>query len=308
MSATMTHPYHEGELLVQERAGATYAALRNGSVIRGQIPPGALGFVDRQSQVVLSSMDDAGRIWASVLFGAPGFLHAPDARTVEVDLAGAYDNPHDPFWKNIETDPRVGMLFIELGTRRRLRVNGQVSRDGDHLTLQVEQAYPNCPMYIQRRHLAERDGATGDGAPDPIRSGYLDEGQKQWIGSADTLFVASGHPELGLDASHRGGAPGFVQVLDASTLRIPDYPGNSMFNTFGNFTANPQAGVTFLDFESDRILQLVGTPVIRWDLGDPEGKTGGTGRFWDFEIDEVMETALPFRTRWEFLDYSPKNP
>ena len=60
--------------------------------------------------------------------------------------------------------------------------------------------------------------------------------------SADTFFVASAHAERGVDASHRGGLPGFVRVLGDRTLEIPDYPGNSMFNTLGNPAADPRAG------------------------------------------------------------------
>jgi hypothetical protein len=172
----------------------------------------------------------------------------------------------------------------------------------------VESAYPNCPKYIQRRHLSERPAPRDELLPDPVRGRALTAGQQALIAGADTLFVASLHPEHGADASHRGGKPGFVRILDDTTLRIPDYPGNSMFNTLGNFAAHPAGGILFPDFAGHRTLQLVGEVEIRWDLGDPEGTTGGTGRFWDFHVAESLELPLPVEATWELLDLSPFNP
>ena len=94
--------------------------------------------------------------------------------------------------------------------------------------------------------------------------------------AADTFFVASAHPRRGTDVSHRGGDPGFVRMLDDHTLRVPDYAGNSMFNTLGNLHVNPRAGLLFVDFDRWRTLQLTGTATIRFDL-EP--------RAWDFRVE-----------------------
>ena len=128
------------------------------------------------------------------------------------------------------------------------------------------------------------------------------------IQASDTFFVASAHPLRGVDASHRGGTPGFVEVVDERTLRIPDYVGNSLFNTLGNFTVNPHAGLVFLDFQRNRTLQLTGRAEILWDREDTAGQTGGTQRFWDFRIDRWHESGTHAGLRWKFLDYSPHNP
>lgn len=126
--------------------------------------------------------------------------------------------------------------------------------------------------------------------------------------SADTLFVASAHPTRGVDTSHRGGNPGFVEILNDQSLRIPDYTGNSMFNTLGNLVVNPQAGLLFLDFDRNRTLQLTGQATIQWHLERSLDTTGGTYRYWDFAIEQWLETELPQLLHWEFLDYSPHNP
>jgi predicted pyridoxine 5'-phosphate oxidase superfamily flavin-nucleotide-binding protein len=200
----------------------------------------------------------------------------------------------------------VGMLLIDLATRRRLRINGRITRSTPgQLRLDVDAAYPNCPKYIQRRHLTI-SGSKGSSAPRRGRS--LEDDQLSLIRKADTFFVASAHPIRGVDASHRGGNPGFIRVLDNHKIRIPDYVGNSMFSTLGNFAENPRAGLLFFDIEGSRTLQLVGRPEIQWELDDPLHATGNTKRYWDLEIDRWLEMDLPYRLEWEFLDYSPHNP
>ena len=89
--------------------------------------------------------------------------------------------------------------------------------------------------------------------------------QQDWIQKADTFFVATAHPFRGADASHRGGQPGFVAVVDAQTLIWPDYSGNMMFNTLGNIVSNPKSGLLFLDFDTGRTLQLTGAAEIVWE-------------------------------------------
>ncbi len=128
------------------------------------------------------------------------------------------------------------------------------------------------------------------------------------IAAADTLFVASAHPEHGVDASHRGGHPGFVTIIDNRQLRIPDFAGNSMFNTLGNFVSYPHAGLVFIDFERNRLLQLTGVPEILWERDDPRGETGGTRRFWQLQISAWQELPLPLDLSWEFIDASPHIP
>ena len=304
------NPYHEGELQVQERLGVLSEGENNAKVIQDSIVKGALRFIDQQPMAVLGSLDHDQNVWASVLVGKPGFMKAENERTVTFDLTNmAANNSHDPFWENITSYPEVGMLVIELASRRRLRVNGKITRESEELfRLQVDESYPNCPKYIQRRQVtANLVGAVQT----PLisdRGESLGPEQRAVITKADTLFVTSAHVERGLDASHRGGNPGFVRVIDDRTLRVPDYQGNCMFNTFGNFVANPHAGLIFLDFERQRTLQLTGRPEILWEVDDPASESGGTNRYWQFHIDRWLEINHGHQLEWSFLDYSPYNP
>jgi hypothetical protein len=233
----------------------------------------------------------------------------PDGRSVAIDRSRIESSREDSVWSNLAPGGDVGLLAIDLGTRRRLRINGVVTAIDDwRVEIGVREAYPNCPKYIQRRHMRESPGVR---RWDVRReSGVaLDEERSMLVRRADMLFVASRHPTRGVDISHRGGLPGFVRVLDSSRLRIPDYPGNSMFNTLGNFTVESQAGLVFLDFDGGGPLQMTGHVTLHFDMQeDPEQPTGGSGRYWDFHVTRwVALPALP-GFAWELLDYSPHNP
>lgn len=304
-------PYHEGEKAVQVLAGEQAIAERNGRAINTEIMPGALKFISQQTMAVLGSVDSTERLWASVLTGEPGFAQAPDQGTVLFSLECAGSHNNDPLWSNLAVDPRIGALFIELSSRRRLRINGRMESDAsDQFRLQVDEAYPNCPKYIQRRHV--RVSAPGQKTPTTVS---MSEGQtirseqRALIDEADTFFVASAHPGRNVDVSHRGGHPGFVRVLNENTLRVPDYPGNSMYNTLGNLHVNPRAGLVFLDFDAGRVLQMTGYAEIRWDLSEQSNQpTGGTSRYWDFTIERWVDAPLMFWSGAEFFDQWEGNP
>jgi predicted pyridoxine 5'-phosphate oxidase superfamily flavin-nucleotide-binding protein len=308
MSTTILTPtvYHEGELAVQQRARSAEQARSNGRVISDTIIPGAIKFVKKQPFVVMGSADPQQNVWASIVVGRTGFVTA-EPHSLDIDISQVMRIDADPLWQNLVDDPRVGILVIDLRSRARLRVNGRVGFPaGNRLHVDVEQAYPNCPQYIQRRNY--RPDLDLESSAESVVGTALTHEQQQWIGGADTLFVASEHPSTGLDASHRGGNPGFIRVLDATRLRIPDYSGNGMFNTLGNFAVNPCAGLLIPDFENGRTLQLTGRAEVHWDVPDPHNETGGTGRYWEFTIDRwiQIDRSLPGAT--EFLDYSPHNP
>jgi predicted pyridoxine 5'-phosphate oxidase superfamily flavin-nucleotide-binding protein len=269
---------------------------------RAAMPHGVQHFLSEQRLAVLSTLDKDGRVWASMRTGPPGFLHALDERTVEV--AGT-SHPEDPLLPNLAAPANAGMLVIHLATRHRVRVNGtaQLQPDG-RIRLSTEQVYGNCPQYIQARNiLGEQKRTVG-----PARFGHeLDEKAQGWIGSTDTLFIATAHAQSGADASHRGGKPGFVRVENPKRLLIPDYAGNNMFNTLGNIESYPHAGLLFPDFESGDVLQLSGSARILWDDARI-GAFKGAQRLIEFDIERVVELPQAIPLRFEFQDYSPVLP
>lgn len=305
--------FHEGEREAQARAGESDLAAQNGRVYGDTIMAGALPFLRRQTMLIAGADDASGRLWASMLFGEPGFLSSDDGRALRINLTSSAPRADDPLWGTIAADREIGLLSIELATRRRLRVNGRVSSHTDtQLMVDVAAAYANCPKYIQRRTLQVLPSSTGldawTPATAPTTGTQLEHADRALIANADTFFVASRHPERGADVSHRGGNPGFIELRDARTLRIPDYSGNGLFNTLGNFVSHPFAGLLFLDVDRGRSLHLTGTVEILWAHDEAGRTTGGTGRYWEFHLDAWRSQPLSHRVSWELLDYSPWNP
>lgn len=299
--------FHAGEVAVQQRAGEAAIAERNISVLSDTVIGGARPFIAKQFMVALASVDRDGHVWSSLLFGKPGFVHTETGRDIDIAVPDKERDGADPLWDNIKGNPDLGMLFIEIASRRRYRVNGTVTRlDAAGAGVTIREAYPNCPKYIQRRHLRQLGEAV---VPVQTAQGTVLRGAvADIVQRADTIFVASRHAQNGADASHRGGTPGFVHLVDETTLRIPDYDGNSLFNTLGNIEADPHAGLCIPDFANGQLLQLTGTASIEWDQDDPAHLTGGTGRFWTFRVTRWIVRDTPQRLDWEYLDASPFNP
>ncbi len=300
--------FHQGELAVQQRANESHIAFANGQVISDMMPPGAVPFVGQQAVAVLASIDENNNAWSTILIGKPGFITATDVQTIILDKSQLDYLSHDPLWTAAINGGDVGLIVIDFATRRRLRVNGHLSSIGDDkFKLSVVQAYPNCPKYIQRRYITINEQT--EYQPEEVKEGNVPgEAQLKLIKDADTFFVASANPSHGVDSSHRGGGKGFVQVVNDNEIIIPDYHGNSMYNTLGNFEVWPHAGVTFIDFESKQILQMTGDARILWDQNDADNVSGGTKRFWRFTIKEWRQFSLGERFKWELQDYSPFNP
>jgi len=252
--------YHRGEIVVQEQSCLREEASRVSRIIRGDMPEAAARFLEQQVMLILGLRDDNGLVWAYVIYGEPGFVQAADAHTVSVS---SLPSESDPLWADIKSGRMIGMLAIEFATRRRMRVNGritQVHANGFHV--RTREVYSNCPKYIQPRTFTGFKPMT---AMAPRLSTRLDQAQMDTIRRSDTFFIATHHSESGADASHRGGLPGFVHIVDQRTLAIPDYRGNAMFNTLGNIAENPQTGLLFLDYEEGNLLQINGDTTIQWE-------------------------------------------
>jgi hypothetical protein len=299
----MNSTYHTGELKVQTKVGAVDAANNIGRTIHPVIAHVFVDFIQSQPMVILGSVDANGMAWTSVLCGRPGFMTVMDERTLRIN---AMPDGADPLRESLRDDNEFGLLIIDFSTRRRLRLNGSVVLGNDGFSLRTRQVYSNCPRYIQARTHEWSNDVSPPSRVAP-QAASLSEELQQWIRTADTFFLASFHPLGGADASHRGGFPGFVQVVDERTIVWPDYNGNGMFNTLGNITENPDAGLLFLDFEQGGTLQLSGTADIIWDE-ERAAPFPGAERIVEFKIRKVIKTENATALRWRFVDYSPDNP
>jgi predicted pyridoxine 5'-phosphate oxidase superfamily flavin-nucleotide-binding protein len=279
MDERIANPFHAGELEAQRLAGAAPAA----APIRGFMPEQHRAFFPLLRFVCLAVPDAEGWPLATLVEGAPGFASSPAPGRLEIAAMPAQD---DPVRAYLTAGIPAGLLGIDLGTRRRNRLNGtvaQVSAEG--FAVDVQQSFGNCPRYIQVRQLlpvVRRPGAAlRFDAALPARA-------RELLASSSTLFVASASgadahgAAAGLDISHRGGPPGFAR-LEGSVLSIPDYNGNRYFNTLGNFIAEPRAAIVLADFASGDLLQLQGIVEIDWTAADAD-QTPPVERVWRFRI------------------------
>mgnify|MGYP001239270369 CR=1 FL=1 len=96
---------------------------------------------------------------------------------------------------------------------------------------------------------------------------YVHPAYRAMIAASPFAVLATTGPG-GLDASPRGGAPGFVKALDAHTLLIPDAPGNNRLDTLENIIQTGQVGLLFLVPGVDETLRVNGTAVLSTDDAD----------------------------------------
>lgn len=91
--------------------------------------------------------------------------------------------------------------------------------------------------------------------------------EQAFIASRDMMFLASVDGTGQPTCSYKGGAPGFVQVVDSRTLRFPLYDGNGMFLSAGNIDEQGKVGMLFMDFEVPHRLRVQGSARLEFDAG-----------------------------------------
>ena len=310
MTKTVPSPFHHGEQEIQSRLGVREQIENVGQrFIRDYMPDEHRQFLAQLPFLLVGSIDKSGRPWASVLVGRPGFLNSSDPRTLEIHSRPLFG---DPLNDNLAQDAQLGMLGIEFSSRRRNRLNGDVSSmDEGYLKISVGQSFGNCPQYIQARDFELLPAIDHIGEPRPVQTiNKFDQRVREIISQADQFYIATHLSENrddvtnGTDVSHRGGKPGFVRIDDNKTLTFPDFSGNYHFNTLGNILLNPRAGLLFIDFEKGDLLYLTCSAKIIWDSEECRAFTGAE-RLVRFSLDEgiLVEGAMPIR--WNFLEYSP---
>src|SRR3954452_7136670 len=90
----------------------------------------------------------------------------------------------------------------------------------------------------------------------------LDKHCLAFIARSPFVLIASSDATGNLDVSPKGDPPGFVQVLDAKTLVIPERPGNRRADTFRNVLQNPRVGLIFFVPGKRETLRVGGDALI----------------------------------------------
>ncbi len=269
-------PWHRGEAAAQSLAAGEAPP----PVIRPFMSEQLRQFFPQLSLLFLAAVDADRFPSATFLRGAPGFIACPEPTRMEID-ATLFEG--DPLAIVLRRDSEVGLLGVDFRTRRRNRIGGCVeSLQAGRTTIAVTEAFGNCPKYIRARETV--DLLTSDTARRWESLDGLDAAAKDVIANAETFFIASSADcdWGGVDISHRGGPPGFVEVADDGTIMVPDYKGNGFFNTLGNLLLQPRAGLLFPCFETGEALRFAGVVEILWD-GAKIPSPSGADRLWRFK-------------------------
>jgi uncharacterized protein len=298
----MSELFHAGEIALQERVGVREKiALLGPRVIQDEMSDQHQNFFRQLPFIVIGAVDATGQVWASILVGSPGFLQPVDSRRLAVRGRFIED---DPLHGQLVHGSQVGLLGIEPHTRRRNRLNGFVQSVSDNgFVVQVVQSFGNCPKYITQRKARHRSQLVM--AHDTLHLKQLDAEAIQLIANADTFFIATAlsseasETARGADVSHRGGSPGFVQVHSEDQLTIPDFSGNSVFNSLGNIALNPRVGLLFIDHATGNLLYLAGFASIEWQDSFVQNHPPRTQRLLHFNVHQLIRIRGCISLVWD---------
>lgn len=303
-------PFHPGEIAIQARQGVRDRVEKAGQrFIRDHMPDQHRDFFRGLGTLFIGSVDENGDPWASLVAGEPGFIRSPTPRSLVVRSGPVVG---DILEHTLRPGASVGVLGLDFGNRRRNRMNGRLGNcSPDSFEIEVEQSFGNCPKYINARQLVPSGRPDGDRLASA--SDRLVPRAREILSNADTMFIATclspdrSGAQFGADVSHRGGLPGFIGMTPDGAITIPDYKGNSFFNTLGNIVDDGRAGVMIIDFPTGDILQLTGKADIGWHDGsdDEQQESARQIRVRPLAV-RLLPGAFPFTA--DGVEYSPFHP
>ena len=129
---------------------------------------------------------------------------------------------------------------------------------------------------------------------DQVRD-HLNPQMRDFVRRQEMFFLATSDGDGHCDSTLRAGPPGFLEVLDGSTLAWPEFRGNGVMASLGNISENPHVGILMVDFVRDTIgLHVNGTarlmePAAAAQAGLESRVPAGRGvRFWVVvDVDEA---------------------
>ncbi|KAF5013823.1 hypothetical protein FDECE_180 [Fusarium decemcellulare] len=294
------------------------------------LPPRYGMRVMQSSLVALGTLDNQGRPWTTVWGGERGFAR-PVAEGV-LAFNSAVDTRHDPvfraLWDGVDDDgvqqgainrPNDGEgktmagLSIDLETRDRVKLAGKMIAGATveegkavQMAMAVTESLGNCPKYLNKKDIV-----LSEMKPELVSETLqLPQEALDLIASADMLFLSStnGHT---MDTNHRGGSPGFIRVIknehDGLELIYPEFSGNRLYQTLGNFKVNPLVGIAIPDFNNANVVYLTGTASVL--LGEEASSILARSRLAvkiSVTSAKFVKSGLPFRG--SLGEYSPYNP
>ncbi|MEO8460847.1 MAG: pyridoxamine 5'-phosphate oxidase family protein [Dokdonella sp.] len=158
--------YHAGSRQLQDAFATRKLADRLAELLaRNVFTDDDRAFIESRPLFFLATADRDGQPDCSYKGGLPGFVRVVDEHTLafpNYDGNGMFKS-----LGNVLVNPRVGLLFIDFESPKRLRVNGRATASRDDSLLgefvgaqmivrvQAEAIFPNCPRYVHRMQLVE---------------------------------------------------------------------------------------------------------------------------------------------------------
>lgn len=92
----------------------------------------------------------------------------------------------------------------------------------------------------------------------PVANAELGAREREFIAARDSFYLATVSETGWPYVQHRGGRPGFLKVLDATTLAFADFRGNLQYQSVGNLAADDRVCLILVDYAQRRRLKLLG--------------------------------------------------
>lgn len=283
--------------------------------------------VTQSSLVALGTMDNLNRPWTTVWGGDRGFAR-PVAENV-LAFNSAVDTRHDPVFRALwdGADPQddavvrpgdgegkeMAGLAIDLETRDRVKLMGKMVAGAAvnggkevQMAMVVTGSLGNCPKYLNKK-----DVVLHEMKPELVSDSLLlPQGALDLIDKADMLFLSSSNGET-MDTNHRGGSPGFIRVVKNTAtgleLVYPEFSGNRLYQTLGNFKVNPKIGLAIPDFNTADVLYLTGSASVLVGA-EASSLLARSNLAIKITVTEArfVKSGLPFRG--DAGEFSPYNP
>jgi predicted pyridoxine 5'-phosphate oxidase superfamily flavin-nucleotide-binding protein len=139
-----------------------------------------------------------------------------------------------------------------------------------------------------------------------LRAQFSDE-DRAFIARQSLFFLATADAQGRPDCSYKGGAAGFVRVVEADTLAFPSYDGNGMFKSLGNISANPHVGLLFIDFQATQRLRVNGQASLH--LEDPlKAEYPGAQAIVRVRAEHIFPNCPRYIHRMQLVEASPYVP
>jgi predicted pyridoxine 5'-phosphate oxidase superfamily flavin-nucleotide-binding protein len=164
----------------------------------------------------------------------------------------------------------------------------------------MRDTYSGAARALQDRFDTRR---LADRLHERFRAAWTLEDVRPFIQSRAMFFLATADGDGRPQCSYKGGAPGFVRVLEPMELCFPNYDGNGMYLSMGNLVENPAVGLLFIDFASPSRVRVSGRASITDDRDLVESYPGAQFVV-RVAVDEVFPNCPRYIHRMDVVEQS----